>query len=708
MAGGSPRRDPRGAFRRNAILLTVAVLALLSVLRGFELALRRDRALQASDQRALDLAHILARYVREAFAAQDAALRQLAASNARIGGPRAPEREWQPLLAAARAGIGTVGGISVVDRDGVICHATLPTMVGESRRAGYLFGVLSSDAGAGLVASTPSPVRAVFGGGLMIPLGRRLEDARGAFDGMVIATLRPDSLRAFFHTIDVGAEGMVSLLHAHGVVLLREPSMRAAIGDDAAADPLLAFGLAHGAGTLRTAETPAQPAMRNGVVAMREQSLVVAVSLSEREVLAWVDRDGRVSAVILGFLTLVAAASLLAAFRLQDRRVAMQLAAQRSQHLEVLGRLTGGVAHDFNNLLAVILGYASLVRIDPRSPTFTEDKEAIDEIRAAATRASDLTKQLLAFARRQPLQPRRIAVSDVLRQMEPLLQRTVGEDVVLRLNLRDAGATKIDPVQFDTAILNLVVNARHAMPRGGLLVIESGRLHLDEHYARANPDARAGDFSYVSVADTGTGIPADVLPHVFEPFFTTRPANEGTGLGLAMVYGFVRQSGGHARVYSEVGQGTTVKLYFPLTTDDATEEHPIRATDAPRGHGEVILLAEDDRALRAGATRMLESLGYHVVAAADGPEAMARAHAEPRIDLLFTDVVLPGPFSGLELAAELRTRRPELPALFTSGYSLDIIQHRTAATSLHLLSKPYDHTALAHAVRSALERSNPV
>jgi CheY-like chemotaxis protein len=287
--------------------------------------------------------------------------------------------------------------------------------------------------------------------------------------------------------------------------------------------------------------------------------------------------------------------------------------------------------------------------------------------------------------------------------MEPMLLRAVGEDVTLRMNLAEAGQVKIDPVQLDTAILNLVVNSRHAMPRGGLLVVETGRVFLDDHYVRQNPEATRGPYGVVTVADTGIGIAADVLPRVFEPFFTTKPTGEGTGLGLSMVYGFVRQSGGFARVYSEVGHGTTVKMYFPIVEGEETQEMKVRLDVAPRGDGEVILVTEDDRALRSGASRMLESLGYRVLAARDGKDALEMAQREPRIDLLFTDVVLPGSMSGLELAAELKRRRPEVPVLFTSGYSLEIIQHRTAVAELHLLPKPYDQDTLARAVKQAID-----
>ncbi|MBC7897368.1 MAG: response regulator [Cytophagaceae bacterium] len=693
----------RTRFKRIAVGVTVVVLTFLAVLRFLDLAARRERVVAAGDARVLNLTHILARYVIEAFAASDATLRQLTVLNVRLGGPGAPDAEWQPPLAAAQAGISSVGSISVMDREGIIRHSTLPGLIGQSRREEFMFRTLRTDTTVRPLISTPFPALFNPVGGFVIPIGRRLVDAKGNFDGAAIATMFPDSLRDLFGTVDVGRDGMISVLHTSGVVLLRVPSSGNTIGGNAANDPLLVAARQRGTGTFRTEATASRPALRNAVELLEPQSLVVAVSLGEREVLANVNRDALISAVVLGAIAVLAAVTLGAMFRQVDRRAAMLAVAERSQHLEALGRLTGGVAHDFNNLLAVILGYASLIRSDPASPTHEEDQEALGEIRAAATRAAVLTSQLLAFARRQPLQPRRTSFTEIVRQMESMLLRAVGEDVTLRLNLGEAGQVKVDPVQLDTAILNLVVNARHAMPKGGLLVIETGRVFLDDHYVRGNPEATRGPYAFVTVADTGTGIAPEVLTRVFEPFFTTKPTGEGTGLGLSMVYGFVRQSGGHARVYSEVGHGTTVKLYFPLVEGEETQEFKVRTDAVPRGAGEVILLTEDDRALRSGASRMLESLGYRVLAARDGPTALALAQREPRIDLLFTDVVLPGSMSGLELAAELKRRRPEVPALFTSGYSLEIIQHRTAVAELHLLAKPYDQDTLARAVKQAMD-----
>ncbi|MGQ0649232.1 MAG: ATP-binding protein [Gemmatimonadaceae bacterium] len=705
MKGTSSTTDlRRRRLKRLMVGSTAAALGLLAVLRFADLSSRSERILANGDRRALNLAHILSRYLGEAFAASDASLRQLAALNPRIGGPLAPDQEWLPLLSAARAGLTGIGSMSVIDRTGIVRHSTRREIVGQSRRDDYVFRQLASDSVVGLVASTP--FRAIYrpDQALVIPLGRRLTTAGGAFDGGIVATFVPDSLREFFRTIDVGEGGTVTVFHADGFVVFREPSVRNPIGESAVGDPLLDVGRHAGRGSLRTKASPGRSALRNGVLSLPGLSLIVAVSLSEPELLATVQRDALISAIVLAMLAASAATGLLALFRQMDRRAAMESAMNRAQHLEVLGRLTGGVAHDFNNLLAVIQGYASLIRIDAASPTRDLDQEALDEIRAAATRAAGLTNQLLAFARRQPLQPRLVDLSQVIRGMEPLLIRTIGEDVTLRLNLGATCFSLVDPVQLDTAILNLVVNARHAMANGGLLLIETGQVRLDANYAKETPDAAPGEYCFVSVADTGVGIPAELLPRLFEPFFTTRLRGEGTGLGLSMVYGFVRQSGGHVKVYSEVGQGTTIKLYFPSAQDQWEEEPPASlAGETPRGSGELVLLVEDEKALRNIATRMLKALGYRVTAAGDGPSALELAKREARIDLLFTDVVLPGPMTGLALAAELTRMRPNLAVLFTSGYSEEVIQHRTSATEdLHLLPKPYDSHRLGRAVHESL------
>jgi signal transduction histidine kinase/ActR/RegA family two-component response regulator len=432
---------------------------------------------------------------------------------------------------------------------------------------------------------------------------------------------------------------------------------------------------------------------------------VVAVSLGEAELLADWNHDARMSMGIGTLLLFLAIALLMLLYRQMDIRQAAEQALIRSQRLESLGQLTGGVAHDFNNLLTVVLGNVSLLRTAPGASLAAE--ESLNEIERAGKRAAGLTRQLLAFARRQPLLPRVVDLSASVPAAEQMLRRVVGEGAQLRVTpFAEPCLANVDPVQIETALLNLCMNARDAMPRGGTIIIETGKAYLDEHYTR-DDDVTPGRYVFIAVSDTGSGISPEHMPRLFEPFFTTKPPGQGTGLGLSMVYGFVKQSGGHVKVYSEVGRGTSVKMYFPETTGIPAVSTPA-PTEDPRGTGEVILLVEDEPLVRALGVRLLRRLGYTVLEAKDGASALAMVQDDTRVDLLLTDVMLPGQLTGPRIAEELAKRRPEIRVLFASGYSQEMIQlGATDGGSVHFLSKPYDRARLARAVREALEGEKP-
>ena len=354
----------------------------------------------------------------------------------------------------------------------------------------------------------------------------------------------------------------------------------------------------------------------------------------------------------------------------------------------------------------MILGNASLLRTMATQGGIPPDDESLVEIERAGRRASDLTRQLLAFARKQPLLPRVVDLRAAAESAEPILRRVVGDAVTIKVSgASEPVLANVDPVQIETALINLCVNARDAMPRGGTIAIETSRTVLDEHYARTAEDVTPGRYSLITVGDTGAGISPEHISRVFEPFFTTKGPGKGTGLGLSMVYGFVKQSGGHIRVYSELGRGTSVKLYFPEATGVPTVTTPAPDEDR-RGRGEVVLVVEDEAPVRSLAVRLLRRLNYAVLEASDGPSALALVKPDTRIDLLLTDVMLPGTMTGPRLAEEIKRLRPDLPVLFASGYSQEIIDlgaHR--GQSVRFLAKPYDRQRLAKAVHDALHAS---
>lgn len=375
----------------------------------------------------------------------------------------------------------------------------------------------------------------------------------------------------------------------------------------------------------------------------------------------------------------------------------------QAQKMEAVGLLTGGVAHDFNNLLTVIIGNLELATASG-SPTSPHEDVLADAL-AAAEKGAALTHRLLAFSRQQPLQPVHTDLNAIVAGMIEMLRRTLGEDIEIEVKLdKDLWPELADKSQVENALLNLAINARDAMPTGGKLTIETLNTSLDEGYTARNAGVQSGDYVMLAITDTGTGMPPEVIERVFEPFFTTKEDRMGSGLGLSMIYGFAKQSGGHVMVYSEIGHGTTVRLYLPRATSSA--EPPAPEDDrSPEGSGgnESILVVEDDASVRKLVVANLDQLGYRVLEAADGTAALKLLRDGANIDLLFTDVILPGGMNGRELADESRRLHPGLRVLFTSGYTRNSIVHQGKLDEgVHLLSKPYRREELSRKIREVL------
>ena len=398
---------------------------------------------------------------------------------------------------------------------------------------------------------------------------------------------------------------------------------------------------------------------------------------------------------------------------------------QQAQKMEAIGQLTGGLAHDFNNLLTVVIGNLQLLegKLDGDERGMRRLNEAID----AARKGSDLTRQMLAFARKQALEPTEVRINDLVTGISPLLSRTIGETIELKVDAM-AGEPKaiIDASQLESAVLNLCINARDAMPDGGHLTIETQPVYLDKAYAGKHPEVEPGHYVMVAVSDTGTGIPPEVLEKVFQPFFTTKETGKGSGLGLAMVYGFIKQSGGHISVYSEVGHGTAIKMYLPrqfasgedvpAVTETAAEEAMAAAPEpavieetppltlavktAPK-----LLVVEDQEAVRAVACGFLADFGYEVIEAEDGLQALAKLQENPDIDLMFSDVVMPGGMNGFDLAQAARSMRPGLKIVHTSGYPKGAMVHQEEPRFREgfIIMKPYRREDLHKIIKDALD-----
>jgi PAS domain S-box-containing protein len=377
---------------------------------------------------------------------------------------------------------------------------------------------------------------------------------------------------------------------------------------------------------------------------------------------------------------------------------------RNAQKMEAVGRLAGGVAHDFNNMLTVIAGYNRMI-LDELS-TIDPLRGYAEEVHKAAERATALTNQLLAFSHRQIMQSRVVNLNTVIAQTENMLRRLIGEDVELVMRLAaDSGNIRTDPHHIEQAIVNLAVNARDAMPHGGRITIETSNTRIDEAYAKTHMGVQPGEFVMIALSDTGHGMDSATRQKIFEPFFTTKPRGKGTGLGLATVYGMVKQSGGDIWVYSEPGQGTTFKLYFPRSNEPVSPlavEEPARVLPDT---AETLLLVEDEAQVRELEVTMLRQLGYHVLAAANGEEALEASRTfSGEISLLVTDVVMPN-MSGRQVAEALLTCRPGLRVLFLSGYTENTISHHGVLdASVDFLTKPFTREVLARRVREILSR----
>jgi signal transduction histidine kinase/DNA-binding response OmpR family regulator len=382
----------------------------------------------------------------------------------------------------------------------------------------------------------------------------------------------------------------------------------------------------------------------------------------------------------------------------------MEDALRQAQKMEAIGKLTGGVAHDFNNILQIIAGNLELLKLEFAGDTGA--RRRLQQARFAVDRGAKLASQLLSFARRQPLQPVPTNLGRVVREMDDLLRRALGEAIEIETIVSGGLWTaSLDRNQFENVIVNLAVNARDAMKGEGKLTIELGNAMLDDDYARQHADMPPGQYVMFSISDTGLGMPPEVLEQVFEPFFTTKPEGEGTGLGLSMVHGFVKQSGGHIKVYSELGQGTTFKIYLPRVHQLELREADLRSRSV-QGGAETILIVEDDQAVQAIVVDMLSSLGYKVLKAVDGQSALSILHSGIRIDLLFTDVVMPGPVRSPDLAKRAQAIQPKIAVLFTSGYTQNAIVHGGRLdTGVELISKPYRREDLARKIRQVLSKA---
>ena len=486
------------------------------------------------------------------------------------------------------------------------------------------------------------------------------------------------------------------------VVIMKDPAGRYV---DCNAATLTALRLEHDTEIIGKTIFDLQPGERAERIHAEDMAVIAGQPIVNQETQN-VDPDGNIIYYLTAKIPLRDAAGnvtgLLGISRNITEHHKLQDQYRQAQKMEAIGQLAGGVAHDFNNLLTVIIGYTELLKTIPDLDALSLD--AVNSIGEAGERAASLTRRLLAFSRQTILQPRVVDVNAVVGEAERLLRRLIGEDIVFTTELAsNTDRVRVDPSQLDQIIMNLVVNARDAMPQGGQLTIETGNIEFSTEYAAQNPGFTAGHHVMLAVSDTGMGMTPQVKARIFEPFFTTKRLGDGTGLGLAMVFGTVEQSGGHIHVYSEPGHGSTFRIYFPAATEDVARPTTVESTSGLTGT-ETILLVEDDAAVRELAYMSLHAYGYTVVTAVDGQDALRKVGVyHGRIDALLTDVIMPNT-SGPELASQLTSRFAHLKVLFMSGYTDDaVVRHGLLRADVAFIQKPYTPIALAQKLRAVLD-----
>ncbi|HYD65381.1 response regulator [Azospirillum sp.] len=703
--GGTPR-----ALKRLLIAAVVAPAVLACALGWQGYAQAQHEAEAVADRSARVLAdHLRALLQIHVFATSRAASRLTAGSPDR---PPTPDA-LNAMLVRFVSDSPELSALTVIDPDGRPIASSVDRVQPDLSFADRAYFKALRDGGPPTLIARPVTDRVT--GVTILPFARRIQGADGAFGGIVLSALPVAPLVDFFRTLGESGGRSVTVARGDGTVLLREPETTTGVAAmERDSGFMRTVAASPRGGTYRTTSVLDGVERLHVVRPVGGHDVYVSAGIETSAILVtWLRNTGPlVGLTLLAGLALAVTAGValrrargeLAAYaelraEVQRREVA-EFALRQSQKLEAVGQLTGGIAHDFNNHLQVIGANLQLLR---GRALDGDALSLVGNALAGVDRAATLAARLLAFARRQPLSPTVVNLGRVVQTMTDLLRRTLGESIEIETIV--AGGlwnTSVDLSQLENAILNLAVNARDAMQGRGKLTIEAGNAELDEAYAARHAEVTAGQYVLVAVSDTGAGMPPDVLERVFEPFFTTKPAGEGTGLGLSMIHGFVKQSGGHVKIYSEVGQGTTVKIYLPRVK--ATEQEQHARTAEVRGGTERVLVVEDDPDVRAAAVALVRSLGYRTIEATNAESALNLLESGARADLLFTDVVMPGSINTRDFARRAQEVCPDLRVLFTSGYTANaIVHHGRLDEGVSLLSKPYSREALATKLRHVLD-----
>ena len=622
---------------------------------------------------------------------------------------KASDQALHQQLGKLEKSVKAIDAILVADRNGhtIVSSAVFPIPTGlDVADRDYFQAQVERDAGTYVSAASRSCVRQedFFG------VSRRRSVRDGQFNGIIMISITPKVFAEFYRQLAGDTAASFTLSKSDGAILARYPMPA---GDVTHFRPDSGFMLSvvdHPEGGFVTTSYSVDDLQRRfAYLKLGYADLYLSDGLPIDSILyGWMRTMashlvfGIPATLVLFTLVLLAMRRTRALYAETERRDMAEQALRQSQKMEAVGQLTGGVAHDFNNLLTIIIGNLGIAK---RGVVEARAERALNNALVGAERAAQLTQRLLAFSRRQPLNPRVLDINKLIVAISDLLTRTLGENIELE-TISGAGLwnVEVDASEMESTLLNLALNARDAMPTGGKLTIETSNAYLDDEYCREHEGILPGQYILVAITDSGAGMSAETIDRAFEPFFTTKEAGKGTGLGLSQVYGFMKQSGGHVKIYSEPGEGTTIKLYLPRREGNELVISGADDLNSERGGGETILIVEDDDGVRQYASEILRDLNYQVIEAKDSATALRLLDADKKFDLLLTDVVLPGK-NGRELANEVERRRPGTKIIFMTGYSRNaIVHHGRLDPGIELIPKPLTERVLARKIRQVLDR----
>jgi signal transduction histidine kinase len=702
------RRDAALRLLKTMLVASIVIPVAIFSYAGW---INYQNALTRADEELAGLLNILSQHASGIFQSVDLTF---AAVDAIVGDLtdeqiKASDQALHQQLGKLEKSVKAIDAILVADRNGhtIVSSAVFPIPTGpDVADRDYFQAQVERDAGTYVSAASRSRVRQedFFG------VSRRRSVRDGQFNGIIMISITPKVFAEFYRQLAGDTAASFTLSKSDGAILARYPMPA---GDVTHFRPDSGFMLSvvdHPEGGFVTTSYSVDDLQRRfAYLKIGYADLYLSDGLPIDSILyGWMRTMashlvfGIPATLVLFTLVLLAMRRTRALYAEAERRDMAEQALRQSQKMEAVGQLTGGVAHDFNNLLTIIIGNLGIAK---RGVVEARAERALNNALVGAERAAQLTQRLLAFSRRQPLNPRVLDINKLIVAISDLLTRTLGENIELE-TISGAGLwnVEVDASEMESTLLNLALNARDAMPTGGKLTIETSNAYLDDEYCREHEGILPGQYILVAITDSGAGMSAETIDRAFEPFFTTKEAGKGTGLGLSQVYGFIKQSGGHVKIYSESGEGTTIKLYLPRREGNELVISGDDDLNSERGGGETILIVEDDDGVRQYASEILRDLNYQIIEAKDSATALRLLDADKKFDLLLTDVVLPGK-NGRELANEVERRRPGTKIIFMTGYSRNaIVHHGRLDPGIELIPKPLTERVLARKIRQVLDR----